>query len=383
MASTQRTKNPTVAEQLFTEGDRFDFYQAVRVLEQSANPQTTAMVGEDVYPEKEPVRFRANVRLAYPANDIEAIIPPFKGKTKKKEKDTQPTLWANFMGIAGVHGPLPAPYTELLMARVSNKDYTLRDFLDIFNHRAISLLYRARKHQRIGLEIRAPSESQFANYLYALMGLGTAGLQNRMHLDDRALLLYAGLFVHQPRSLSALECLLTDFFKVNVTAEPWQGQWLDLPEDEYTYIGIRKGQNQVLGQTATLGTRVWDLQSQFALHVGPVNLKQYADLLPIGLGFIWLCELTRLFIGPEFEFGISLTLKADEMPGTRLVNPIKGCRLGRKCRLGRTSRLKPLTDDPTRGSHLGWTSWLKTGPCPKDVTVTLSPQLINAIQESR
>jgi predicted component of type VI protein secretion system len=78
------------------------------------------------------------------------------------------------------------------------------------------------------------------------MGLGTQGLQDRMHLDDRALLLYAGLFVHQPRSLSALEDLLADFFQVNVTAAPWQGQGLDLPEDEYTYIGIKKGQNHVI-----------------------------------------------------------------------------------------------------------------------------------------
>lgn len=109
-----------------------------------------------------------------------------------------------------------------------------------------------------------------------------------------------------------------------------------------------------------------------------MDRKQYGDLLPIGLGFIWLCELTRLFIGPEFEFGINLTLKADEIRCTRLVNPITGCRLGRKCRLGRTSRLKL---DPNRGSHLGWTSWLKTGPCPKDVTVTLSSRFCNAIQE--
>ncbi|HAI68419.1 MAG TPA: type VI secretion system baseplate subunit TssG, partial [Gammaproteobacteria bacterium] len=223
-----------------------------------------------------------------------------------------------------------------------------RDFLDIFNHRLISLLYRARQQQRIGLEVQQPWESQFAQHLFALLGFGTPGLQQRMQLDEHVLLFYTGLFAQESRSLSTLEKMLSHFFQVIITAEPFIGQWLNIAEDDYTRIGV-SGQNQRLGQTVALGTRVWDLHSQFALHIGPLNFKTFIDFLPIGLGFMPLCEMTRLFVGPELDFEINLSLKAAEIPETRLSS--------------------------TGQARLGWTSGLKTQPCEHDNHLKLSSKL--------
>ena len=38
---------------------------------------------------------------------------------------------------------MPRHYTELLLQRIREKDFSLRDFLDLFNHRLTSLFYRA------------------------------------------------------------------------------------------------------------------------------------------------------------------------------------------------------------------------------------------------
>lgn len=352
MATPQRTKNPTVAEQLFKEGYRFEFHQAVKLLEKLISMpvpkgvyqndeflEALATIVNSASPENKQVQFRSTVSNAFPASDVKNISPP--------TEDGQPlTMDVNFMGLAGAHGPLPPPYTDLIIERVWHGDTALRDFLDIFNHRLVSLFYNARQKHRIGLEVHKPYESKFAQHLLALLGLGTPGLQQRIQLDDHSLLFYTGLFVHEPRSLSVLENLLTDFFQTKIVIEPFIGQWQYLPEDEYTHIGIN-GQNQALGQTTTVGTRVWDQQSKIALHIYPFDFKAFSIFLPIGSGFLPLCELTRFFLGAELDFEINLTIKGEEIPKTRLSN--------------------------SGQARLGWTSWLKTQTDQSDSSLKLSP----------
>ncbi|MCP4696328.1 MAG: type VI secretion system baseplate subunit TssG [Gammaproteobacteria bacterium] len=338
MAAPGRRKNLTVAEELFDEAYRFDFYQAVKLFEHLA-PESSTPLGEDALPETEPVRLRSHVSVAFPASDVESASPA--------EDGLPPALSVNAMGLAGAHGPLPPPYTELIMERAWRGDTALRDFLDIFNRRLLSLLYRARKEQRIGMEVVGPWKSRFADHLFTFMGLGTKGLRNRMQIADHPLLFYAGLFVHQSRSLSALEVMLADFFQVRVAGEPWAGQWQNLPEDEYTRIGAG-WQKQILGRTAVLGTRVWDQQSKFILQFGPMGIKQFLTFLPMGSAFVPLCELTRFFTGGELDFDLSLKLNAAEIPQMRLDG----------------------------AAYLGWTSWLKAKSPSHNACVKLSPKLL-------
>jgi type VI secretion system protein ImpH len=61
-----------------------------------------------------------------------------------------------------------------------------------------------------------------------------------------------------------------------------------------------------------------------------------------------LCALIRLYVGQALDFRVRLTLKATEVPTSRL--------------------------SATRGPRLGWTSWLKTRECPEDAApVWLTP----------
>lgn len=338
MAPDRWPSDRPLAQALFDEGERFDFYQAVKLLER-LRPGSVP-VGEGVEPGREAVRFQSTVGFAFPAGDVAEVRRP-RGPGRPAE------MTVHFLGLATHFGPLPAPYTELILERVRRKDTALRDFLDIFNHRLVSLMYRVRRRNRVGLEVAPPDRSPVARQLFALIGLGTPGLQGRLRVRDRALLLYAGLLAQQRRSLAGLECLLGHHFRTPVRGRQFVGRWLALEEDQRTAIGA-SGRNQRLGQGAVLGSRVWDQQGKFVLHLGPLRLPEFLACLPVGSRFRPLCELTRFYVKREFDFALRLTLHAPEVPALRL-----GLRYRRR---------------------LGWTSWLKTRPFTADDSqVTLSP----------
>jgi type VI secretion system protein ImpH len=370
-------KNHSVIEWLFAEGSRFDFFQAVRLLEtlyslnaphvfseedvdgsttvSFARPprHETSMPHADV--PKDFVRFKSAVALNFPTSDISQVrlrdsqsnggaephgaAPSTQTILDCAAHDERPLaeMTVNLLGLAGSHGPLDMPTTELIIERMVQNDTALKDFLDIFNHRLISLLYQIRKVHRVGLEYKAPGQDQISQYLFSLIGLGTDGLLWRMQIRDRSLLHYAGLLAHEQRSLVGLERILADYFQIEhgVKGQQFTGRWYDLDETQWTKIGVT-GQNQVLGRSAVvLGTRVWDAQAKIDIHLGPLTYKQFKELLPTGWGFRSLCDLTRFYLGDTLDVSFHLILKGAEVPTTHL-------------------------STQANGPRLGWTSWLRS-----------------------
>jgi type VI secretion system protein ImpH len=364
-------KDTAVEDGLFAEGHRFDFFQAVRLLEiihtTSGENLTSPAQGAD--PTKEIVHFRSSVKLDFPASDIAQVKR--KNDIPAREQPKAPTeMSVNFLGLAGCLGALDIPSTELVLQRESQKDTTLKDFLDIFNHRLVSLLYRIRKHHRVGLGSATPGKDQVARYLYSLIGLETPRLKGRMHVRDRALLYYAGILAQKPRSIAGLECILTDYFQVEVKTKQFVGEWCDLEEDQWTRIGV-SGTNQTLGHdTVIVGTRVWDQHARFEIQLGPLGLEDFESFLPTEWRFGVLCDLVRFYINDQFEFNVRLTLKAKEIPEVK------------------------LSMDPA----LSWTSWLGPlhaitpgangnghGPVPvdEDPYIVITPEALRPASGSR
>ena len=219
MAAHQRKTDRSVKQSLFESPWEFEFYQAVRLIE-ALYPNKTS-VGEGADPDKEAVRFKSDISLKFPASDIREISESGDGKPVR--------MSVGFMGVAGAHGPLPIPYTELILGMIRDrKDHSFKDFLDIFNHRLVSLLYRTVKTRRIAFDFDSPEKGKFARCLFSLMGLGTDGLRNRMNIKDRGLLFYAGILAQQPRSMCGLEAILSDYFRVPVKGKQFIGKWYAL-----------------------------------------------------------------------------------------------------------------------------------------------------------
>jgi type VI secretion system protein ImpH len=312
-------KNTAVEDGLFAEGHRFDFFQAVRLLEiihaTYGEHLTSPAQGAD--PAKEVVHFRSAVKLNFPASDI-AEVKRTQDLPAHEQPQAPAEMSVNFLGLAGGLGALDIPSTELVLQRASHKDTALKDFLDIFNHRLVSLLYRIRKHHRVGLGAATPGTDQVARYLYSLIGMETPRLRGRMHVRDRALLYYTGILAQEPRSMAGLQRILTDYFQLEVNTTQFVGQWCDLEESQWTRIG-ESGMNQRLGRdTVIVGTRVWDQHARFEIQLGPLGLEDFESFLPTEWRFGVLCDLVRFYVKDEFEFSVRLILKAEEIPEVRL-----------------------------------------------------------------
>src|SRR5579884_4185475 len=104
MATHNWGTNRPLKNFLFDEAHLFDFYQAVRLMETIRTGSAT--VGENDDPAKDAVRFKSKVSVDFPASDIEDI--------RSRSDEDQPEMVVNFMGIAGVLGPLPNPFVELI-----------------------------------------------------------------------------------------------------------------------------------------------------------------------------------------------------------------------------------------------------------------------------
>lgn len=351
-----------LAEWLRDEGYRFDFFQAVRLLERM-RPNSVPL-GDGSDPRRESVRLRSGLDLTFPASPVQGIETP--GGRPLSSGGPLPELTANFMGVAGFVGPLPLPFSELILQRLRERDTGPRDFLDLFNHRILSLAFRIRRANRVGYERGAPEGHRYANYLFAHLGLGLPGdsLRDRLKVPDRALLRYAGLLTQRPRSLTGLCTMLSDHLRAPVLADPYVGAFRPLDQEQLTTIGLTQGRNHALGQTALLGSQIWDQGAGFKLRLGPLSYRQYQDFLPGGTGLSALCQLTRFYTGPQLDFAVSVRLRGAE------IRPA-GLSAGATPPSSATTSLGSLGQKGPRcllgccvggaGPRLSWTSWLTAG----------------------
>jgi type VI secretion system protein ImpH len=251
----------------------FEFFQAVRLTALAAVEHGVGR--DDSIPSADVrsphVRFRAHIGLAFPGSSIASYsaAPVTPGHP---DDSLLPEMTVTFLALGGTSGVLPWHYTQLLIDRVREKDFGFRDFLDLFNHRAIEQFYRAweKCHFYVGYELSARSGAQqpdrFTQALFSVIGMGTAGLRGRQVVPDEGLLFYSGHFSHRPRS----------------------------------------------------ATRVWGIEHKFRVRVEVARHSQFQELMPDGPTYRALEQVVRFFVGPSFDFDLQIVLKRDEVPRCQL-----------------------------------------------------------------
>jgi len=304
---------------------RFDFYQTLRQLECLFD--SSPRWGHARRPADEPVRF---------GQDPEMTFAPAPLASFKMGRDGRPRLQVRLFGLLGPNGPLPLHITEYARERMYHAgDPTLSRFLDVLHHRFVTLFYRAWAQAQPHVNHDRPDEDRFAAYIAAFVGLSPTPFRDRDTLPDLAKFFHAGVLIRQTRNAEGLRAILQHYCRVPVEIEEFVGHWMTLDPREHTYLG---GDGATLGRAAVAGARVWDRQSKFRLHVGPLSLRQYEAFLPGGAVVQKLVDWVRLYLCYEFEWDVRLILRKEEVPTLTL---------GQRGRLGWTSwlgRRQAVTD---------------------------------------
>lgn len=337
---TDLTPAPSpVVRRLEREPWSFAFFQAVRLLQRYGADR--GRPGLFHPPASEAVRFGSNASLAFPPGEIQSSERTAAG---------QPLLRTNFLGLIGATGVLPTQYTALIIERLMARDATFRDFIDIFHHRLLSLFYRAWEKFAFTVPYERGDEDSITPRLFDLIGLGTAGLHDRQAFPDQALIAYTGLLGQFPRSASALEQILSDYFEVPVEVQTFAGTWRRLDPSSWSRLGDGNTRGEQLGAGTVLGDEVWDEQSLVRIRLGPLSLEKYQQFLPVsgGRAIRELHALKRFFCGEEVDVEVQLVLDRNEAP-----------RLGLD-----TAGVEP---------KLGWISWMFTRPLERDPDETVIP----------
>lgn len=326
MGSTKRSKNKHLTHQSLGdvvqhEGAQFDFHALVRLLESFCEDSTG--VGEAVNPCDEPARFRALVTMEFPRSDVHRVVMDHV----ETAKGVVPLVETHFFGLAGVQGPLPAPYAQRILREMQNHSYAMRDFLDIFNHRLLALLHRIRKTYWVGVASQCPEETPVGQVLRAFIGENSWVTDHLVPI--RCLLAMAMCFWQRPRSADLLRVMLSVFLREQVVLKLWQPGWRSVADSQQTAIG-RWGRYQVLGQSVVLGQRFWDVTRSFTIQVGPVSLEQYYNLLRNGKLFGAIQNICHAYTGQQQMYRLNIIWSAPERPESRLG----------KARLGSTAWLR-------------------------------------------
>lgn len=287
--------------------DRFTLFAALRLIE--AVHADHPRLAESRKADDDPVRLRQPPHLFFAPSDVSEFDP---------EAPLKPALGQYSFGMFGPNGALPLHLTEYAHERErQHDDPTVTDFINVFQHRLISLFYRAWANSDPAASFDRPESDRFLTYVGALIGLAAPQARGRDAVLDYAKLSRCGLYAAKTRSAAGLQVILADYFELPVQIRQFVGDWLEIPKDALCRLGGDPEQ-ATLGAGATLGGASWQCQQKFEIVIGPLSFAQFTQFLPGKAALRELQALVRFYANDEWAWQLRLAVRDSEVPAAQL-----------------------------------------------------------------
>ena len=322
-------QNPRVLERLLDEPYRFEFFQAVRLLERWFTEHGGARPRQAV-PHR--IGFRTTLTTTFPPSEIEQASSfdeagePLEDQAARvgamvAGEISRVELTPAFFGLLGSQGALPLRYTEqIITGEHLRHDRGSQGFFDIFSNRATALFYAAWKKYRLPLHYELDRNARYLPILQALAGVADHSSGEVLHqehgaLVDDAVAGHSAAARHRAVSSVYLQRTLSKYFGVPIRLEQFIAHKYEAPPEHQSCAGIA---NMVLGSTAMLGEHVWLRHVRVRLVLGPLSASEYEGFLPNCANTFALTRLLQLLVGITLEFEVQPVLKREEVNSLQL-----------------------------------------------------------------
>ena len=332
--TTESITSSSLIHDVVTSPFHYSLDQILRIFK-ALYPKTLPYKGPDLLWEM--VDIKTKISLANPSSEVDAI----------KIHEKKPVVVVNFASIAGVQGSLPTPYNELLMDRLRHHDSSFADFLDIFNHRLLSLRHFYHTTYFPCLFETKQQHSPLGQFQLTLCGLYSQHYQNRLTLQDEEIVPFFDLaWTRQKTALGLCRWLKTKF-NIHVRLQQFQGQWNRPSPSDYSYLGL-SGQHNQLGKNLIVGKKSWEQAAGIQIEFARLPWNRLKHFYPIkqehrslgGSEFDALKDVIRFYVGPLLQVRVKFSIAQHTAPPMRL---------NRKSFLGLSSWIRssatPIKDD--------------------------------------
>lgn len=296
-------------EKLIANAGRYDFYQLVELL-QSYQQKFAETKSEFV-------RFQATASIAFPASDVVSLARAGSDGWR---------LTGSFIGLHGSQSPLPGYYLDKLAWEEAQQSNRLTDFLDLFNHRLLSLLHRIWRKYRYYICFEDEGEDEFSQRMFALVGLGSRHVRNQLQINHSRMLAYTGLLASPGRSPDVICSLVSHCFDLtHVSLDSWQLRRVAIsPVQQNRLGGVQHFQGtspegrSVLNSNFTLGSCVRDRSGKFTLSINKLTRSRFLDFLPNGKSYQPLATFMSFILRDQFAWDLRLGIAPRQIGGMTL-----------------------------------------------------------------
>ncbi|MFG6653509.1 type VI secretion system baseplate subunit TssG [Scandinavium sp. M-37] len=290
---------------------RYNFFQLVELLHQLAVAWEKSPGASN--PAQEAIRFTSSASLAFPTRDIIALHTSPRNQFE---------LEVSFLGLHGSQSPLPGYYLDSLAWEAAQNENRLTDFLNVFNHRLLTLLHQIWRKYRYYICFDSGSDD-FSQRMFSLVGLGSTAIRNKLQINHEKMLAYAGLLASPGRAPEVICSLVSHCFNLeDVTLHSWQLRKVSIAPEQQNRLGSRvrlRGnkyqQKSVMGINFSIGARVADRSGKFQLCINNLTREQFLSFLPEGANYASLVMFVAFIMRDQFAWDLRLGLAEKQVSG--------------------------------------------------------------------
>lgn len=294
-------------------------------------------------PEREVVLFKSDASVAFPGSDL---------CTLEHSESGQFILTSRFLGFSGSQSPLPGYYLDRMARESAQNEEGLKAFLDLFSHRWTQFAYHAWRKYRYYISFRNGGTDTFSLRMYALVGLGTSNVRNRLTINHSKMLAYAGILATPGRSPDVVCNLVSHCFDLpDVSIKNWQLRKVPVAPTQQNRLGVRNPKRRtvgyiagrsVIGMNFTLGACVPDRSGKFLLRISNLSMARYLSFLPEGENHQALTLFVSFLLRDQLAWDLQLDLAPEQAERMRLGDRLRSC-IGRTAFIGQPKTPPSIT----------------------------------------